>query len=788
MIRTSLPALSLLLLAVHAVRGADDAAVAAYDEIEPILIEYCYDCHGDGMDKGDFAMDDFETVSDHLKDFDVWYEIWKNVRGNLMPPADKAHPELAQRDKVLAFIEDKVFRIDRENPDPGRVTIRRLNREEYRYTIKDLLKIDFDVDDILPADDTGYGFDTIGDVLSISPLLMEKYFEAAREVVAEAVPTGGPEIVEWWLNKKDFRDERSKDWSVEWMPFEHARRMVGKPWISFDGEYEIRVDFRIRGSDDASSHSATLKVGVGDKELSSRKVGWDNSRNIVLKTKAKLKKGNEQTLWIATETGEPPQEGENKLAVVVDNIRIRGPLDGSQKDYPWHVRHLFSEGPPSDDENARDPYRETILRRFATQAFRRPVDDATVERLVAIARSVDKQEGKRFEDGIAQAITAILVSPRFLLRAEIQPEPDNPDKVVPIDEYALASRLSYFLWSSLPDEELMTLAGEGKLRASLRQQVDRMLADEKSDRFIRNFVGQWLMARDVQTIHIDERRVLNIRDLGEARRSFSGRVRESMRLESEEFFAHILRENRPAAELLTAKYTFLNEPLAEWYGIDGVKGNEMRRVDLPDDARRGGILTQGTFLVVTSNPTRTSPVKRGLFVLENFLATPAPPAVPDVPPLEEAAKGANKNLPLRDLLALHSEQKLCASCHARMDPIGLALENYNPAGLWRGDYEGQPIDASGKLMTGETFGNAFELSHVLASARKDDFHRAIAEKMLTYAAGRGIEYFDAPTIERIVKQAEKEGGSLRHILYGVVESAPFQKRRGDGGFSSSGGH
>lgn len=788
MIRTSLPALSLLLLAVHAVRGADDAAVAAYDEIEPILIEYCYDCHGDGMDKGDFAMDDFETVSDHLKDFDVWYEIWKNVRGNLMPPADKAHPELAQRDKVLAFIEDKVFRIDRENPDPGRVTIRRLNREEYRYTVKDLLKIDFDVDDILPADDTGYGFDTIGDVLSISPLLMEKYFEAAREVVAEAVPTGGPEIVEWWLNKKDFRDERSKDWSVEWMPFEHARRMVGKPWISFDGEYEIRVDFRIRGSDEASSHSATLKVGVGDKELSSRKVGWDNSRNIVLKTKAKLKKGNEQTLWIATETGEPPQEGENKLAVVVDNIRIRGPLDGSQKDYPWHVRHLFSEGPPSDDENARDPYRETILRRFATQAFRRPVDDATVERLVAIARSVDKQEGKRFEDGIAQAITAILVSPRFLLRAEIQPEPDNPDKVVPIDEYALASRLSYFLWSSLPDEELMTLAGEGKLRASLRQQVDRMLADEKSDRFIRNFVGQWLMARDVQTIHIDERRVLNIRDLGEARRSFSGRVRESMRLESEEFFAHILRENRPAAELLTAKYTFLNEPLAEWYGIDGVKGNEMRRVDLPDDARRGGILTQGTFLVVTSNPTRTSPVKRGLFVLENFLATPAPPAVPDVPPLEEAAKGANKNLPLRDLLALHSEQKLCASCHARMDPIGLALENYNPAGLWRGDYEGQPIDASGKLMTGETFGNAFELSHVLASARKDDFHRAIAEKMLTYAAGRGIEYFDAPTIERIVKQAAKEGGSLRHILYGVVESAPFQKRRGDGGFSSSGGH
>lgn len=756
----------------------------AFDAIEPILVNHCYDCHGDGASKGDFAMDDYASIEEHLGNFDVWFEIWKNVRSNLMPPADKPQLATEEKEKVLAFIEEAVFKIDPSNPDPGRVTIRRLNREEYRHTIKDLLKYDFNVSDILPPDDTGYGFDTIGDVLSISPLLMEKYLEAATLIVEDAVPTDGPEIVEWWWDVKSFKDERSKDWSLDWMPFDHARKMQAKPYVSFDGEYEMRVDFRVRGSDEATSHTATLKLGVGDKTLAERKLGWDNSERITLKTKAVLKKGNEEIFWLSTETVEPPQNGEAKLAIDVEAIRIRGPLDGSRKDYPWNVRHLFSQGPPSADENARDPYRESILRNFATQAFRRPADDETVKRLVALARQVDTQPGYGFEDGIAEAITAILVSPRFLLRAEIQPEPDNPAKIVPIDEFALASRLSYFLWSSIPDEELMKLAGEGKLRANLRAQVDRLLKDPKSDRMITNFVGQWLQARDVETLSFNERSLLAERDLEKARRIFNGRLRQAMRMESEQFFAHVLRENRPATELLTANYTFLNEPLAEWYGVDGVKGSHMRKVDVPENLHRGGILSQATFHLVTSNPTRTSPVKRGLFVLENFLATPAPPAVPDVPPLEASAKGDKKNLPLREILKIHSEQKLCASCHVRMDPIGLALENYNAIGVWRDQDKGQPIDTNGQLMTGEKFSNARELSEVLATARREDFQRALAEKIMTYAVGRGIEYFDAPTIDKIVGDAEKNGGTLRQILYGVVESAPFQKRRGDGGFTA----
>ena len=776
-IRSSIAAVLLVLSGLITPVRADEKAYLA---IEPILVNYCFDCHGDGMDSGDFSMDDFESIEKHLDDFDVWFEIWKNVRSNLMPPAEKPQMKTEEKEKILAFIESNVFKIDRENPDPGRVTIRRLNREEYRYSVKDLLGIDFKVEDVLPVDDTGYGFDTIGDVLSISPLLMEKYLEAATLVVEEAVPTDGPEIAEFRFDTKAFRDERSKDWSVDWMPFDHARKMQAKPWVKFDGEYEVRVDFRIRGSDDASSNTATLKLGVGDNELAERKLGWDNSERITLKGKTSLTKGDGKLFWIATETGEPPLEDEEKLAIDVESIRIIGPLDGSQKEYPSSARHVFSEGAPPADEAHRDPYREAILRKFATRAFRRPVDEETLGRLVALARQVDQQPGNGFEDGVAEAITAILVSPRFLMRAEIQPEPDNPGKIVPIDEYSLASRLSYFLWSSIPDEELLRLAGEGKLRENLRPQVDRMLEDEKSQRFVTNFVGQWLQARDVETQGFDERRILGERDLGKARKIFNGRLRQSMRLESEAFFAHVLHENRPATELLTASYTFLNETLADWYQVEGVKGSEMRKVDLPKDSKRGGLLNQATFLIVTSNPTRTSPVKRGLFVLENFLATPAPPPAPDVPPLEASAQGKNKELPLREILKIHAEQKLCASCHARMDPIGLALENFNALGMWRDDENGHDIDTSGQLMTGEKFKDARELSSILATARKGDFHRAITEKLMTYAVGRGVEYFDAPTIDGVVSAAEKEGGSLRHILYGIIESAPFQKRRGDG--------
>ncbi len=758
--------------------GADTKGFT--DKVEPVIAKYCYDCHGDGSDKGDFVMDDYENLDGHLDNMEMWYEVWKNLRSNLMPPADKKQPSDGDREKMLAFIEREVFDIDPDNPDPGLVTIRRLNREEYRHTIKDLLGITFDVNDAFPVDDTGYGFDTIGSVLSISPLLMEKYMEAAKAIVAKAVPLNGPQIPTNWFDVNSFQSKDKPNQTLKWIPLASQRKISGKKRVNHDGEYRVRVDFKIGGSSGFTAETGTLKFGVNGKDVASRKVGWDNAKLLSFQTKVKLKKGSENTFYLSMEPGVPAEKGQNKIAVQIQSIRMIGPLDGSVKSYPYEFRYVFPDKSPPEDAKAKDAYREKVLRRFAGKAFRRPVDQATLNRLVKLSREVESQPGRRLEHGIAQALTAILSSPRFLLRAEIQPDPDDSGKVVALDEYSLASRLSYFLWSSCPDDELLRLAGEGKLRKNLRAQVDRMLKDGKSDRFMQNFVGQWLQARDVATIHIDARRVLKVKDLGQALRSFSTSLRVSMRRETEEFFAYVMKENRPATELLTANYTFLDERLAKWYGIKGVKGGNMRKVDLPASAGRGGLLRQGTFLVVTSNPTRTSPVKRGLFVLENLLATPAPPAVPDVPPLEDSQKGKNKNLPLKEILRLHSEDPLCASCHAKMDPIGLALENYNPVGLWRDKYRGQPIETDGQLITGEKFKNAAELSRILATSRYRDFHRALTEKLMTYALGRGMEYYDAPTIDKIIKDMEGRGAKLKEIVYGIVESVPFQKRRGDG--------
>ncbi|MEM0969019.1 MAG: DUF1592 domain-containing protein, partial [Verrucomicrobiota bacterium] len=603
---------------------------------------------------------------------------------------------------------------------------------------------------------------------------------AAQDIVDQAVPLEGPKILWYGANLKEFKGVSHPKHNPFWMPMNEKRVVAGSHWVPKAGDYQIVVEFAVRGSSEATQETGTLKLAVDGKQVAQRKVGWDNSRAIYLKTKARLEEGGNSKFTFSMAPGDPPDPGENDIAVRINSLRIYGPLDGSVKDYPWESQHIFSEGPAPDSQEERDVYRETILRRLATRAFRRPVDDATVQRLVALARREDEQPGKRFEHGIAHAMTAILVNPRFLMRAEIQPEPNNPGKVIPVDGYTLASRLSYFLWLSAPDEELLNLAKERKLRANLRPQVDRMLNDPKSNRFIRSFVGQWLQARDVETINIDARRVLQIRSLAEARRSFSRQVRQAMRSESEELFGYVLKNNLAPTTLLTADFAFLNEPLAEWYGIKGVEGNHMRKVDVSKDPRRGGILKQGTFQVVTSNPTRTSPVKRGLFVLENLLATPAPTAVPDVPPLEQSMQGQNRNLSLREALALHSEQKLCASCHSRMDPIGFALENYNPAGLWIDEFKGKPLDTSGELITGERFANAHELSLVLANSRKEDFHRALTEKLLTFALGRGIEIYDAPTVDTIVDRISGQKAGLRELIYELIESPPFQQRRGDG--------
>ncbi len=769
------PYLSLLLLAVAPLH----AAVDFKRDILPVLEDHCYDCHGDGAKKGDFAFDKGASVEASLSDTAHWYAVWKNLTAQLMPPSDEPQPKAEQRDRVLRWIETAVFKLDPANPDPGRVTIRRLNCAEYQNTIADLLGIEFDTGEAFPEDDTGYGFDTIGDVLSISPLLMEKYLAAAEEIAGEVAVKAGGRIPTQTVEADKFRLAGDAKKSAKVLPFADAATASYLKRIEHPGRYRVTVEMQVTGSSEATTHTAKAALAVGGKTVETQNLGWDYRKDLKIVGEATLAKGD-NALSIEMIPGPPPPADENFLNLNILKVRLQGPLDGSHLEYPREYFKVFTDGPPPKDQKSRDAYARKILRQLAERAFRRPVDDATVTRLVTIAADSSRQPGATFERGISHALTAILASPRFLFRAEIQPEPNNPGKIVPVDEFALASRLSYFLWSSLPDDQLLDLARKNQLRANLDAQIDRLLADDRAQRFITNFVGQWLQTRDVENVNIDPRRALGIRDSTTARKIFNSRLRKSMRDETEMLFAHLLEENRPVTELLTADYTFLSEPLAKFYGIRGVEGNEMRKVPLPADSpRRGGVLTHASTLIVTSNPTRTSPVKRGLFILDNILATPAPPAPPNVPELEDARK-QGRDLTMREMMEVHREAPLCAGCHARMDPLGLALENFTIGGGYRADDNGQPIDTAGRLITGETFRTPTELAHVLATSRRDDFYHCLAEKMLTYAIGRGLEYYDTVTVEKIVGALRKDDGRIRTLVRAVIHSAPFQKRRGDG--------
>ena len=753
--------------------SADDYA----KEIEPMLDIYCYSCHGDGSSKGGFAMDEFGDLGTHLDDMDHWLPVWRNIRSQIMPPSDEDQLTGEEKKRLLGWIESRVFKLDHENPDPGRVTIRRLNRAEYQNVMQDLLGVEFVAAEHFPPDDSGYGFDNNGDVLSISPLLLEKYIAAAEEVVAMALPEGetlqDPQQV---IGPEHFVEPDDPKETGRWMLFKENETIEATREIHWDGEYDVVLEYSIQGASMATDHQALMRAKAGGDLLGEARMGWDQREVIRLERRMRLKKG-ELPISIYVKETRPPAEGEEELALVVGKMTIDGPRDGRQRGYSWSHRRIFGDKPlPVGEEEERLRAAE-ILGEFATRAFRRPVEEGTLDRLVELAMEGAAGPENGFEAGIRKALVACLCSPRFLFRAEIQPDPNDPGRVVSIDEYALASRLSFFLWESMPDDELMRMAAEGRLRENLRAQVDRLLADPKSGRMVKSFVGQWLQARDVTTMAFDVSRIMK-RRRREAENIFNWDVRTAMKRETEMYFEHILRENRPVEELVSSDYTFLNEALAGYYGIDGVHGDNFVRVDLNDRPERGGVLTQGSYLVVTSNPTRTSPVKRGQFVLENILGTPAPPPPPDVPELEEPGRRDGDRPTMREMMEIHRESPDCRGCHARMDPIGLGLENFDAVGRYRTTDFGKEIDAAGVLVTGEEFADVGELKKILAGSRRRDVYRCISEKLLTYAIGRGVEYYDAPTIDLLVQQLEEDGGGLRDLVIGIVESSPFQKRRG----------
>jgi len=826
--RSGVFCLTLTLLLGFRLLGADAAVPTRVEhfrsEVQPLLTKYCSDCHLDGMKKGGVAFDSFESEQALTADTLLWFKVLKNVRAGLMPPQNKPRPDPEEQARLASWIKHDAFGIDPANPDPGRVTVRRLNRIEYRNTVHDLLGIDYDTENEFPPDDTGYGFDNIGDVLTVSPMLLEKYIDAAKSVVAQAVPVTARVMPERTINGNQFQPEgitgpmKKKD--ATFLSYYEPKLISNTIPVPATGHYQLAfamaaVEKHVEGKSDYNRCRLILRTD--GKEILRKEYGRENGRVLTYNLEQDWTAGkHELTVELEPLTTNEPIRS---LALRIDSLTIRGPADPASWPRPKNYERFFPHEAPAG-KSERRLYARELLQKFAGRAFRRPVDALTADRLTELAASVYSQSGKTFESGIAYAMTAVLASPRFIFREEMTERAAAGTPFAPVDEYSLASRLSYFLWSSMPDEELTRLATAGHLREELQPQLKRMLADPRSKAFIQNFVGQWLQARDIETVVIDNRAVLareeqpdpelerqksRLRELrakrqenlsaeeneeftklraavfkrsSETKVELSGEVRQAMRQETERCFEYVLRQDRSLVELLDSNYTFLNERLARYYGIPDVTGNEMRLVSLPTNSPRGGILGQGTVLAVTSNPTRTSPVKRGLFILENILGTPPPPPPPNIPPLEDAAKGIKGHDPsLRELLASHREKPLCSSCHNRMDPLGLALENFNAMGLWRDEERNQPVDPAGKLITGESFHDVRELKHLLAANHRSDFYRCVTEKLLTYALGRGLEYYDTQTVDEIVSKLEQQEGRFSSLLSGVVNSAPFQKRR-----------
>lgn len=871
-------ALAVFSLAAGQAAGAADTSGGKEfrNEVRPILQEFCFDCHADGANKGGVSFDEFKSDAAMAENHDLWLKALKNVRAGIMPPPKKAQPSAEQKRRLEQWIKVAVFNADPRNPDPGRVTVRRLNRVEYRNTIRDLMGVDFDTEKEFPPDDAGYGFDNIGDVLTLPPMLLEKYLAAAKTVVTKAVPAAPGVPAEQFIAGRGFsgdigafsRTNRNPTATNALTLSYYEPALVTNTFTAQDaGRYQLLLDFTAneRFVDNQFDYNKCRLVFKADgRELHSKEYTREGGKAFHYEFDQDWKAGGHE-LVVELHPLTPDQKQVRSLTMRLDSATVRGPLDAKHWVKPKNYERFFTKDTPKS-ASSRRKYAREILEPFVQKAYRRPVDAKTVDRLVELAESTYAQKGKTFEQGIGQAMVAVLASPRFLFREE-SAEPGSGKTHPLVDEYALASRLSYFLWSSMPDDDLLRLAGEKKLRANLDVQKKRMLADPRSAALVRNFVGQWLQTRDIETVQIDARQVLfreltntppamtsapavdpdrekrmaRFRELrakeetndagmtaaekkelqqvhdglfgpgtqpvqatqtnqlaqtgrtnrfGGFRGQFRGPraeltadLRRAMRQETEKAFDYVLREDRSLLELLDSDYTFLNERLARHYGLTNlnVTGDEMVLVKLPPESPRGGVITHGSVLAVTSNPTRTSPVKRGLFILDNLLGTPPPPPPPDIPPLEDAAKAMkDKKLTLRETLALHREAPLCSSCHNRMDPLGLALDNFNAMGMWRDQEKGQPIDAAGRLLSGESFTDVKELKKILANSHKTEFYRTMTEKLLTYALGRGLEYYDVATVDAIVERLEKSNGRPSELLAGIIESAPFQKTRSNG--------
>lgn len=943
---TSSPATAPTTTAAAASTPAEDLA-DFHAHVEPVLQKYCFDCHAGGAAMGGFSMEKSQTMDDLLAAKKHWQAALTYVHKRQMPPADaQDQPSREERTVITNWIERAIYHLDPRQPDPGRVTLRRLNRTEYNNTIRDLVGVDFQPAADFPADDAGYGFDNIGDVLTVPTMLLEKYLGAADQVLDAALPTAPPKSIvrhypatqteigfnatgdrgDGWVQLITLEEDdvalelplAAGDYLVRFQAFAEPTggAVVGfgsrnadpnaekeKPptpiLAVFAGPTWVK-DFEI-STDEAHPGTYEARVGVPNGKTRLRVVArrTRGGANELLMTNGKVGKQQPGVFFIKSMDIEGPLpervsrvpaaalkfEGDGKfndrghrvlshngnvsteftLEKDADMIlraeayanqagdetaKMQFLIDGrpaqtfevlapatllplprqrlfeinllDARPYMYEIRqklpagkHTFAaafindfEDPKAENPNLRDrnlivSYLETvnlneplptpempaafarnfsrpippppdqklsaareIVTSFARRAWRRPASPQEVDHLMALFTLADKG-GETFHTSLKLALKGVLVSPHFLFRGEMQPDPDNPRSVHAIDEFALATRLSYFLWSSTPDDELLALAEKNQLRANLPAQIQRMIASPKSASLVDNFASQWLHTRDL-TLAVPDKTLFP---------QYDNALREAMQQETAMFFDSIMREDKSVLEFLTADYTFVNARLARYYGMDDVNGEEFRKVSLAGTNRTGGLLTQASVLTLTSNPTRTSPVKRGKWVLENLLNAAPPPPPPNIPQL---AGDSDPNAgTLRQQMEKHRADPTCASCHAQMDPIGFAMEHFDAIGRWR-DTDGEAkIEAVGELPDGSKIGGPADIAKILITTQREDFLRCLTEKMLTYALGRGVEYYDRPAVDKIIADMDAHGDKFSTLIAGIIDSVPFQKRRGE---------
>ena len=745
-----------------------------------LIDKYCIGCHNERLKVGGLALNNIASQSIG-QNTAVWEKVVRKLRARYMPPVGLPRPDESTYNSAVSSLESSLDRIAAAKPDPGRTdTFRRLNRTEYHNAIRDLLALDIDVSSLLPSDDSSHGFDNVT-VGELSPTLLERYLSAAQKIsrlaIGGAVRAPGGDTIEL---PADLTQEQHFDE----LPFGTRGGTAVHYTFPLDAEYEIQLRLtrdrneHVEGLREAHQIELTID-GERIQVFTAKPPPASSDQSIVDKDfhiRVPIKAGSHELAAtfikkpsVLLETDRQPYlahfnaDRHPRLQPALYSISVTGPFNASGPGDTTSRQRIFVCHPQKESE--QDACAKRILSTLARRAWRGPVKDSELQVPLRFYREARAQAG--FEDGIEKALRAVLMSPRFLFRIEQDPAGIAPRTAYALSDLDLASRLSFFLWSSIPDDDLLDAATRGTLKqpAVLKKEVRRMLADPRSEALVNNFAEQWLYLRNLASASPDTRLFPD----------FDDNLRQAFRRETEMFFESIMREDRNVLDLLRANYTFVNERLAKHYGIPNIYGSRFRRVTFDEGNVRGGLLGQGSVLTVSSYATRTSPVIRGKWVLTNILGSPPPPPPPNVPPLKEAAD-SGKVLTMRERMAQHRANPACAGCHKLMDPIGFSLENYDAVGRWRTTEGGVPVDAAGSLPDGSTFTGAAGLRQALLR-NPELFVTTTAEKLLTYALGRGVEEDDAPAVRGIVRAARADDYRFSSLVLGIVNSTPFQMRR-----------